>query len=750
MASSRSRSPRWKPRSLSPVPRNSDNYKQRHFYGYYGSDYRKDPRRPIAWRMDNEKYRQSNTSTPSRENMYYRPYEYRSPSPNLRRNTSENFYKPYQVYSPGRGTVNRRSQYMPEYAESSSEHERNCYPQKERGRYFPDDYRGRGSGKRGKPPQRSVANSSQLEEKWHEDEFRSQWTKEKQYPQTPRRNSEDFETRSSFKKRYPEDRHFRKFHYAPERPDNVERYERREPAKHPRWKSMPSHSPYQENKSSKKNFELQTHADKEEDSETDSVTKISYDYRSRHTKPSDENKDFSDGRTQKYSKEKDRRNNFQKGPVTRESEYFNAGRGRETNDELVRVPFKQTKRDCTAGTRSSKTVTDLRLFNEELEGEMKKQENLTKESNSSSNYLDKSKNLSDVKSTYFSHQKKFLTIKVNVKNRVDPSRIASSYSTERQMSHDLVAVGRKSENFHPVFEHLDSTQNIENKPTGEFTQEIITIIHQLKEDYFPTHGITLHERFSKLQTTQDVHVDEVKLKSGPQIHRIIDMSLTELQNKQSMDYESGQSPVKVIDPNDLRHDIERRRKERLQFEDGQIFQVASASDRNEQCSSFSNLKNTNDDGIKKSVYFSKPNFRKFVQKPSKTDFRDARIQPHYKSGLVQKSLHIQTKYQRLRFVGPRGFITNKFRKKVLRKDKTPSASGLEESRGTFWDSRPAAAGGRRQRKAAYPRVGGNPAQPGAAAAMQQRQRQQQQQQQEPPRGSTGRSSSNRGSSSGRR
>lgn len=49
------------------------------------------------------------------------------------------------------------------------------------------------------------------------------------------------------------------------------------------------------------------------------------------------------------------------------------------------------------------------------------------------------------------------------------------------MSHDLVAVGRKKENFHPVFEHMASVkQNIENDPSKEFTQEIITIIHQVK------------------------------------------------------------------------------------------------------------------------------------------------------------------------------------------------------------------------------------------------------------------------------
>lgn len=51
------------------------------------------------------------------------------------------------------------------------------------------------------------------------------------------------------------------------------------------------------------------------------------------------------------------------------------------------------------------------------------------------------------------------------------------------MSRDLVAVGRQSENLDPVFEHLDSTQNTENKSTGEFAQEIITVIHEIKGWY---------------------------------------------------------------------------------------------------------------------------------------------------------------------------------------------------------------------------------------------------------------------------
>lgn len=56
-------------------------------------------------------------------------------------------------------------------------------------------------------------------------------------------------------------------------------------------------------------------------------------------------------------------------------------------------------------------------------------------------------------------------------------------------------------------------------------------------------------------------------------------------------------------------------------------------------------------------------------KGSFKNFLGGRFQPHYKSHLVQKSMYIQAKYQRLRFAGPRGFITNKFRNRFLRKKK---------------------------------------------------------------------------------
>ncbi|XP_034504867.1 BCLAF1 and THRAP3 family member 3 isoform X2 [Ailuropoda melanoleuca] len=668
-------------RSLSPVPRNSDHYKQRYFHGHYGCEYRKDPKRPITWRMDSEKHGQSKPRIPSRGNVHYRSYEHRSPSPNLRRNSLENAYtyKPYRVRSSERGDGNRRSNYMPKYSEGVpyEEHQRNCYSQKVQGRYIPDDHRVQRSGKGGKPPQRSIADSSRFEGKWHEDELRHQRVQDENHSQSLRRGSEDFEKRSSFQKRYPEDRDFRKYGHTSKRPKDVERYENRESARNPQWKFGHSLPSYQEKKE-QRNLGPQTHQHALwEPPETSSATKVSCDYHHKRRKTSGGDQEFPDGRIQKYSKEEDRKSSSQKGPENRHSVCFNAGRGRDTEGGQVKEPSKPSKKDCTdctSSTHSSKSDVGLRPCSDKQKEKGKKEGDGRKESDSSSNQLDKSK-LSNVKSSSASLRKKSLTIKIDVKKTINTSR--------------------KSENFHPVFEHLDSTQNTENKPTGEFAQEIITIIHQVKANYFPSPDITLHERFSKMQDTQAADVNEIKLNSDPEIHRRIDMSLAELQNKQTMVYEPEQTLVKIIDPNDLRHDIERRRKERLQNEDEHIFHIASAAERNDEHSSFSRLKNTQVEE------FQKSNFRKFIQKPHmnypiqrkgtitqkpfgvegrrqnttgfrrpiKINFRGGRFQPHYKSGLVQKSLYIQAKYQRLRFAGPRGFITNKFREKLLRKIK---------------------------------------------------------------------------------
>uniref|UniRef100_A0A8C6W7Y7 Bclaf1 and Thrap3 family member 3 n=1 Tax=Nannospalax galili TaxID=1026970 RepID=A0A8C6W7Y7_NANGA len=583
MARSRSRSPRWKHRSLSPQPRKFEYYEERHSYGHHGCEYRKDPKRPIAWRVVSEKHGESKPRIPPRGNRHYGYYENIPPSPNIRNSVEKSYtYKPHQLYLPKRGDGNRRAPYMPTYSEDTSyiEHERDSYPPKMQGRYIPDDHRVRESGRGGKPPQRPVEEDSfRFEGKWHEDELRHQRLQEERYSQSPRRGPEDFDTRSSFQKRYPEDHDFRIYGYTSKRPTDAARYETREPAGIPMWKPKHPLLPYQEKKD-QRGFGFPSHRYPERKyPKTSSATKVSYDYHHKHHKLSDGEQDFPKDRTQKYLKE-DRKYSSQKGPINRESNCFNASRGRETENEEVRERFKISKKDCVANINSNRNVLDLRPCNDKWKKKINKDKDCRKESNFSSNQPDTSQEISDnISSSSANLRKTSLIIKVDMRKTARVFRSASRYSIERQMSQDLAAAGKKSKEFHPVFEHLDSTQNTENKPK-EFAEEIVTIVHQVKETCFSPSDLTLHERFTKVNDIHDKDADEMKLDSDPEFHRRIDMPLDDLQSKQTVAHESSEGTlVKIIDPNDLRHDIERRRKERLQNEDEHIFPVASATER---------------------------------------------------------------------------------------------------------------------------------------------------------------------------
>jgi hypothetical protein len=193
------------------------------------------------------------------------------------------------------------------------------------------------------------------------------------------------------------------------------RYENREPARIPKWKPEHSLPPYQE-KTDQWNFGLQTHRYAEREyPETSSATKVSFDYRHRHHKLSDSDQDFSDGRIQKYSKEEDRKYSSQKGSVNRESDCFNAGRGRETEDEQVKEPFKPSKKDYDAYANLNKNEFDLKPYNDKQKKNIKKGEDCRKESNFAGNQLGTSQKPSDVKPSFVDLKKKLLTIKIDMK-----------------------------------------------------------------------------------------------------------------------------------------------------------------------------------------------------------------------------------------------------------------------------------------------------------------------------------------------
>ncbi|KAM8753174.1 BCLAF1 and THRAP3 family member 3 [Rhynchonycteris naso] len=690
-------------RSLSSVPRKSEYYyKGRYPHRYHGHDYRKGSKRPTSWRRSTTEHGPNTPRTSSYENTYYPFCERRSPSPYTRRSYLDNLYpySPYQVYSqvysPGRRDDNTRFQYNPQYSEDVyySGYWWNYYSQQEQGRYNPDDYyRVRNPRKVGEPHHRSRTDAfRKFEGECHEDEFGYQRTRDDKYPQSLQRSSEAFHDRSAFPKRYPEDREYRKYEHMSRRPTSTERYEIREHARSPPWMSWRSLPPSEEKKDQW--YQTYQHAHSKPP-KTGSATKVSSDSRRKRRKTSDGDQDFSDGRTQKHSKDEERECISLNSSISRESSKTADDGGRkEVEDEQVKDHLKPSKKDYySASTRSDKG--DVGLRNSKRRKKAKKEKKSKKERKSSSNRPDESKP-SDVKTSSAGLRKKSVVFKIDEK-KTDTSSTASS-ETERQMPREVPA-GSKSEDFHPVFAHLDSTKNTENKPPEEFAKEIVTVIHQVKATYFPSPAITLHERFSKIQATQAADVNEIKSDLEPVIHRRLDLSLAEPQNTQSMVCGSEQTLVNVIDPNDLRHDIERRRKERLQKEDDPIFHIASAAESKckrlteavivkrerelDEARSQRTLKNmktviysendqlsnvsTETDEFKEPKLATESTYKRFVQKPHMMNLRGGRFQFHSKSSLQQKSLNIQAKYQRLRFVGARGFTTAKFRERLQRR-----------------------------------------------------------------------------------
>ncbi|XP_030137708.4 BCLAF1 and THRAP3 family member 3 isoform X2 [Taeniopygia guttata] len=670
MTRSRSRSPRWKPRSLSPAFRTPEHHRQRHAHINYDCEYksfRKDSKKSMPWRTEDEKYGQGNSRFAPHGNNHQRIYERRSPSPNLKRIPMEDAYshKPYRTHSSERTESNRRCQLPPKYSEIPyKEHDRPFYQHKMEDRCMFDHYKVTGNEKGMKPFHRPLGDSCKLERKWHEDDLRHQRLHEEKYGQSPRRVSDEFTTRSSLQKRYPEDHDYREYGHASKRAKEMERYDG-DVARNSKWKQERSFPPCQE-KEEQRYPGAQSQWPAEREYLGGSVTKIAYEYSHKRRRHPDGEKPFPEDRAQKYVKQEEQKYGSSKGARnSKELDYFSGGRVRRTEERHVEEPVKcSSKKGCNACVNSSKTDVELRSFKNKLNERVRKDGELRKNVDSSNSQRDASHTVSDVKMSDANCIRDHLTVKVDMKKMVTKYRTASSHTTERQMSHDLVAVGKKT-------------------------------------NYFASSDITLHERFSKIQDKSSTNTNEVKTHLDPEIHRRIDMSLAELQNKRTVPSESPQNIVRVLeDPNDLRYDIERRRKERLKNEDERVFHVDGVTPRSQQSCSLSKLQTSQVDGFQKPMRFLKPPFRKFIGRPHltyyaskssdtyphrrirghlenagpirrhfKSNFADGHLQSHYKSGLVQKGLYIQAKYQRLRSVGVRGFATNKFRDGFLRKEK---------------------------------------------------------------------------------
>ncbi|XP_013874047.1 thyroid hormone receptor-associated protein 3 isoform X2 [Austrofundulus limnaeus] len=138
---------------------------------------------------------------------------------------------------------------------------------------------------------------------------------------------------------------------------------------------------------------------------------------------------------------------------------------------------------------------------------------------------------------------------------------------ERQLSQDLVQSSKKPQEFRSIFQHVQVAQP-QKSPSELFAQHIVTIVHHVKAQHFPSSGMTLNERFTLYQR-QAAKKETMKPRKSPEIHRRIDVSPSAFRKhpqlfeamKSSEDgtYKDAAENVKA-DPMDLRLDIERRKK----------------------------------------------------------------------------------------------------------------------------------------------------------------------------------------------
>ncbi|XDV47564.1 hypothetical protein PO909_017163 [Leuciscus waleckii] len=146
------------------------------------------------------------------------------------------------------------------------------------------------------------------------------------------------------------------------------------------------------------------------------------------------------------------------------------------------------------------------------------------------------------------------------------------YSSDRQLSLDLVNVGRQRLDFLPMLEH-SGTYRESAVHSGTFAQEIITLVHQVKESYFRGQGITLNQRFANeqyysLQDEFKQEEEEDEEEEMGNVRPVMNRQLGMASSKTQIFCNIGADPLQrrqlVPDPSDLRYDLERRRQQRLE------------------------------------------------------------------------------------------------------------------------------------------------------------------------------------------
>ncbi|XP_041088877.1 BCLAF1 and THRAP3 family member 3 isoform X2 [Polyodon spathula] len=372
----------------------------------------------------------------------------------------------------------------------------------------------------------------------------------------PRRGFEEYHRRSSYEERnwsqavqpgYPAERGFRKHSRSAERARDTEHYEEREMCRSPKWKQDRSSTPFaKEGPRQHPRQGAGCPVDRGHNQEDKSpVLQMAFKYSHKHSRGV---------LPQTHEKPKCREKEGQVGiSKSKEENHFRNGmKMRPLFDGRPKpAPLNQTGNTKRLYKNPSKNEKD-----EDLRPPIAKQRRPNKlRSDSDSSRMQPGKSMEDssLKRAEFKisgPQKPYipdnsrgetLTIKVDMKRPM--TKYSPICHSDRQLSQDLVAVGQRGLDFHPVPKHSGSSERmVRNSQTGDFAQEIITLVHQ--DSCFMGGNITLNDRFSKLQDSRTVIPGGARFHTGLKISRQIDTPLSEVK-KLKPNKKTGPSQVSV-------------------------------------------------------------------------------------------------------------------------------------------------------------------------------------------------------------
>ncbi|XP_067848538.1 BCLAF1 and THRAP3 family member 3-like isoform X2 [Heptranchias perlo] len=635
MVRSRSRSPRWKHRSISPTYGRSQEYHvERPLHQSHSGESRgfgQGSGRPVQWRGQREKWSEagkveSRSGDAQYSNIHHKVFEYKQPSPNTRRvgsehttTTGRNFYpqeregnRTYPL--PSRSLEDNPYHDHDERYRDSNEWHNERHHAHDEWHHDRDDRHyhhnveilthGRSSNEKPKAVRgdsqtnsydRPVTTSYSCTEKWRDSEgFRSHGLLEERHSgssRSPGRRSEEFLDRTSHQKRYPEEDEVKGYREPSGRGWVPGKHEVIEHERDLKWrgeklphnkKGYPSASCGDTESTRVKDVPRDRYSNSdrfEEYVQVKSGFAHSQKYPETHSS-SEHHQSFSSERQQGYSskdkefttssssnKEVSRFHSYSRsGTDVNRTEGHHSVSGKYPVSEHYSGRFQHVgKKEVSPRPTATRGRVEGRAergkeFRNRCDISKYQRDDAHKRSNHRSCHVETSRRATNSERDSTTES---LTIKLDMKKTVNKCRPTTSHASERLMSRDLVSVGKKRDEFHHVFEHMGSFKANPNISSGEFAQEIITLVHQIKEDHFKSSDLTLHDRFSKLQNAQSPQKEEGK-NLGPEIHRRIDMSLADLHNRERKSVGRKTNTWVAVNPDDLRHDIERRRKERLQ------------------------------------------------------------------------------------------------------------------------------------------------------------------------------------------